>query len=489
MTSLSNALNYARSSLATVAGQTSIASQNIANAGNVNYSRKSTSVASTNTGSISISSYDRASDSVMLEKLLGATSNAMASTAILDGLTKLDAIVGDPQSNTSPPAMLGKLQTALQTQMQNPADQNLALNTYQAASDMVRTLNNANITIQSVRKDADTEIANGVAELNNLLQQFKVVNSAIVRADNSTAEMADNLDSRDKILKQLSEVLGIKTITRANNDVAIYTESGVTLFETNPRQLSFKPSIAMNANTATSAVYIDGVDVTSSASLMPLQSGRIFGLTKLRDNIAVTYQSQIDEFARGLIETFSETSQTTPTLPKLTGLFSYSGSPAVPASATNILGLSGDIKISAVVDPLQGGVLSKVRDGGINGAAYLYNASLASGFSGRLNDLVSAIDDKRSFDPATGLTAQADLKSFGTSSASWLNSLQQKSSSSAELQKATSQRAANSLQSKTGVNIDEEMSAMLQLERSYQASAKLMTTVDQMIQSLLDAIR
>ena len=425
----------------------------------------------------------------MLDKLLNATSNSAAGAAVLDGITKLDEIVGDPQSNSSPSAMLGKLQNALQVQEQNPADQNLASNTYQAAFDIVRTLNAANSTIQSVRKDADSGIADGVASVNSLLQQFKVINDAIVRANGSTVDKTDNLDARDKIIKQLSDIVGIKTVTRANNDVAIYTESGVTLFEVNARAVSFQPTQNMNASAIPSGVYVDGVDVTSSSSLMPIQSGRLFGLVKIRDGIAVTYQSQIDEFARGLVEAFSESPQTSTGLPKLTGLFSYSNSPTVPASGVNIPGISGEIKLNTAVDPTQGGSVSKIRDGGINGAAYLYNSSLSAGFSGRIGDLVTAISAKRNFDGISGLSTQTDIKSFGTSSAGWLSSLKQKSSSSVDLQNATSQRAADALQSKTGVNIDEEMSTMLQLERSYQASAKLITTVDQMIQTLLDAVK
>ncbi|MBI3672773.1 MAG: hypothetical protein HY245_05005 [Rhizobiales bacterium] len=40
----------------------------------------------------------------------------------------------------------------------------------------------------------------------------------------------------------------------------------------------------------------------------------------------------------------------------------------------------------------------------------------------------------------------------------------------------------------TGVNIDEEMAAMLDLEKSYQASAKVMSIVDGLIGNLLDNI-
>jgi flagellar hook-associated protein 1 len=114
MAGLSTALNYARSSLVSVTGQTAVASQNVANARNTDYSRRSTSVISQSSGSIAISSYDRATDSVLLEKLLNSTSNSFASGAILEGINNLSETVGDPQSGHSPSAILAKFQNALQ---------------------------------------------------------------------------------------------------------------------------------------------------------------------------------------------------------------------------------------------------------------------------------------------------------------------------------------------------------------------------------------
>jgi flagellar hook-associated protein 1 len=45
------------------------------------------------------------------------------------------------------------------------------------------------------------------------------------------------------------------------------------------------------------------------------------------------------------------------------------------------------------------------------------------------------------------------------------------------------------LQRITGVNIDEEMAAMLDLEKTYQASAKIIAAIDAMLGSLMEAIR
>ncbi len=289
-------------------------------------------------------------------------------------------------------------------------------------------------------------------------------------------------------MKLLSEELGIRAVTRSNNDIALYTDSGVTLFESVPRTVTINPTTAMAAGVSGNAVYIDGVDVTSPASTMAIRSGNLFGLAKLRDEIAVVYQGQMDEVARGLIEAFAETDQSAlPSLPDATGIFSYSGSPAVPAGATTIAGLADDIRLNPSVDAAQGGLPSRLRDGGINGAAYVYNASAAAGFSGRLAGLIDALDSTRAFDPATQLTGQYSVMSLGTASSGWLEAARSQASSASDLQSTMKSRSADALQRVNGVNIDDEMTVMLELERSYQASARIIATVDKMLEALLQA--
>ena len=48
------------------------------------------------------------------------------------------------------------------------------------------------------------------------------------------------------------------------------------------------------------AVDADGVPITGSSATMSVGSGRISGLVMVRDELAVSYQSQLDEVARGL---------------------------------------------------------------------------------------------------------------------------------------------------------------------------------------------
>ena len=50
------------------------------------------------------------------------------------------------------------------------------------------------------------------------------------------------------------------------------------------------------------------------------------------------------------------------------------------------------------------------------------------------------------------------------------------------------ERTSDALSKATGVNLDEEMTLMLELERTYQASSKLISTIDSMLGSLLAAV-
>jgi flagellar hook-associated protein 1 len=488
MAGLSTALNFAKAGLGMVAGQTAIASRNVANANNPDYARKSALLSQLPGGYVALAGQARAGDDLLLEKLLGASANAASSSSLLAGLKRLAETIGDPQSAASPAGMLGKFQVALQLYEKTPGDLGLAQNAQQAASALVKSLNEATSVVQNVRQQADAEMKGSVDRINTLLKQFQTANDAIVKGTAPSVEITAQQDIRDKTLKLISQEIGVRAVMRPNNDMALYTDGGVTLFEDVPRAVTMQPASIMTASSIGNAVYVDGVDVTGAASPMATRSGALFGLAKLRDEAAVTYQSQLDELARGLIAGFAEKDQSaTPSLPDATGLFTYPGAPAVPPSGTLLKGLAGTIRIHAAVDPAQGGSVTRLRDGGINGASYLYNTGGAAGFSTRLTQLIDGIDADQSFDPSVQLGSTASLKSFASQSGGWIEAYRQRASTSADLQSAIKSRADDALQRVTGVNIDDEMAEMLALERSYQASSKLIATVDSMFESLLRA--
>ncbi len=119
--------------------------------------------------------------------------------------------------------------------------------------------------------------------------------------------------------------------------------------------------------------------------------------------------------------------------------------------------------------------------------AYVYNQSGGSAFADRLNQYVANLAAPRSFDPAVQLVLSGTLAGFASSSTAWLQEARKTANDDADYANTLLQRSSDALAKETGVSIDEEMTALLELERSYQASTRLISTIDSMMKSLLAA--
>ncbi len=486
--SLSVALNTARQALQTTATQIAVSGSNIANANDASRSRKIATPTTDASGAPYVATITRATNDSLLTQYLGANSDTSASAALLDGLDRLQDTVGDTEDGTSPAAKIADLSSALQAYANAPSDSSLGQAAVSAAQSVASALNSASQTVTDVRNDADAAMADSVDKLNSLLDQFETLNQEIVKATQTGQDATDALDQRDSLLDQISQEIGISVVRRADNDMAIYTDSGVVLFDKTARQVSFTQTSSLAAGTTGNAVYVDGVPVTGDNATMPISSGTLAGLATLRDETAPTYQAQLDEMARGLVESFAESDQSGGGGTDKAGLFTWSGGPSIPASGTLSSGIAASIKVNSAVVPSEGGSTTKLRDGGINGTAYKYNDTGAASYSDRLTGLVESLDTPRSFSTASGLDASASLSDFATNSVGWLEDQRQSTSDTADYQSALLDRVSTALSNDVGVNLDDEYAQELQLEQSYQASSKLINLVNDMFQTLLDAV-
>lgn len=487
--SLSVGLDVALSGLSTTAEQTAVVSRNVARSNDPYATRKTANVITTGNGGIRVSSVTRAANSALLEKMLSATSVAAGQKAVVDALNVLNGTVGDPEVDTSPAAVIQKLSDAIQQYASAPQDPIRAQSAVAAAHNLAVSLNDATRTVQDVRAQADAGMADSVNALNTLLGRLETINTEIVKGTRKGLDVTDLLDERDSLLASISEEVSIRTIDRENGDIAVYTDSGVTLFDISARSVTFNRTMIYTPGSTGNAVYVDGVPIAGGAGVMLASSGRLTGMASIRDDAAVTYQNQLDEIARGLIEAFAESDQSAvPSLPDVPGLFTYPGAPAMPASGTLQVGLAGLIRINPSVDPAQGGNLTLLRDGGISGdPAYVYNTSGGSAFADRLNQYVTELSQARPFDGAASLATGATLVNFASSSGAWLQETRKAANSNADYANTVLERSSEALSKETGINIDEEMTALLELERAYQASTRLITTIDNMMRTLLAA--
>ena len=94
-------------------------------------------------------------------------------------------------------------------------------------------------------------MASSVSTINSLLSQFTAANNAVVTGLQTGANVSSAEDTRDSIVTQLSQQIGIST-SGPNGSESIYTDSGVTLFQDTPRTVSFTatPTLVDGANGA-----------------------------------------------------------------------------------------------------------------------------------------------------------------------------------------------------------------------------------------------
>ncbi len=187
--------------------------------------------------------------------------------------------------------------------------------------------------------------------------------------------------------------------------------------------------------------------------------GAISARLHMLNTVLPDADARLNGVAQGLVDAFAETASGQP---DAEGLFTMPG------------GTAASFALSASHDPAAGGSMNVLRDGGANGAAYLANTTGAGGFSARLIAVADRI--------ATPFAQALDQSG-------WVDGLTSDATREAASREAVSTRITGQLQQQGGVNIDAELARLLDLERGYEASARMLATADAMLATLLQAVR
>ena len=481
--SLSTALNIAQNSLLNTQRQTSVVSRNIANVYNTDYARRSAVLSSLAPGA-RVAEIRRATDAALFQQNLTALSGYKAQSIIVSGLEHITMSVNGVENATAPSTMIGKLQEALQLYSATPSNRTLAENAVEMARQVLGSLTEGTKSVQALRTDMDAQISTGVDELNRLLADFKTVNDAVVQGTSAGRDVLDQLDTRDAILKKIAEYVPISTIARSGNDLMIVTADGTTLFETVPRHVAFESTAAFGPTTTGNSIYVDGVRIAAAKGANTSAGGALAAMMQMRDGYSAGMQAQLDETARGLIKAFAEVDPGNPADIR-PGLFTWPGAPGMPADGVLETGLAGLITLNPLIDPQQGGNPELLRDG----ASFDLNPNDHASFNELLLRFTNALDAPADFVTVAGTTASMSLQAYATSTISWLEDARKTAAGAAETKGALMMRTGEALSNVTSVNEDEEIALMLELERSYAASAKMMQIIDEMLETLLNTVR
>jgi flagellar hook-associated protein 1 FlgK len=472
-------------------------SKNIANASNPDYARRVGTLTVDSSGA-QVLKIERTYDNGLVKQVMYSTADAAAQNTLQEKLERIRSLLGGNDYETSPSTYISTLRDNLQAYATKPNESTLATTVISSAQDVSNSLNGISSEIQSMRGTIDQEIGDLVEELEGLLAQFTEVNNTIKAGTALGNDVNNELDMRERYLKQISEIVGIRSVTRGENDMVLYTSDGTMLYDSGARNIIYSPTAAYDASTTGNPVILDGVAIDPGESGNTTAKGKLQALLQIRDSVIPTYQAQLDETARGLIEMFAQTDRNATGVDPMPGLFTwddYAGGDAIPTTGTVVPGLSAQIKVNDALVKSLGGDPTLLRDGGYDvdgeGVAstdYLGNIDGDASYSTILDDLVENFEDDMTFDTTTLLDASSTIGEFATGSVGWLEQLISESATAKDNKSAQLTRVAEALSNTTGVSLDEEMSLMLDLEQSYKASSKLVSAVDEMIQSLLAAV-
>jgi flagellar hook-associated protein 1 FlgK len=318
---LSQALAVAASGLKANQAGLSIVAGNVANANTPGYVRKAVDQiqiggSDVNIG-VRVGSVQRQLDQFLQKQL--RTENAGAAYADLRArfYSQLQDIYGQPGSDTSLDATFNNFTSALQALSASPDDTSARIGVVSSAQALAQQLNGMSQSVQALRESAESGIAADVTTANQMMQRIADLNQQIGLSTGSDAATATLMDQRDSAIDQLSQILDINVVAGANNQVSVYTNSGLLLVNTKAATLNFDAQGTMTAASQWSADPTQrgvGTITLTSANGAPIdliqtkaiRSGELAAYLQLRDQDLVQAQNQLDAMASAMASALSD---------------------------------------------------------------------------------------------------------------------------------------------------------------------------------------
>ncbi len=488
--SLDGALSIASGGLANVNRQMALISQNVANASTPGYAAETSTQQSLTADGQGMGVHSGPATRDVDAALQGQVRHQNAAVAGLQtrqtALQALDATQGAPGQGGDLASLLGDLQDQFSTLLNSPDSQAQQTQVVNAAGALAQGINNLSVAYTAQRQAAQDNIVREVATLNATLATIGRLSDKIVTLQSGGQSTADLENQRDAALADLSQLVDMKVLQQPSGDLLLTTNGGLILPIHGGTQFAtsgagMQPG-AYYPGGGVPAIVLGVVDVTRQ-----LQGGRIGANITLRDTTLPTDQAELDEFAQNLASRFAGNGLSLFTDPN--GAVPSGG--GVPVQS-GYVGFAGTVQVNSAVQANPG----LVRDGTPS-----INASGLAGFTGIinlvLNNTLGAAPPLASnvggLGPAGNLSAPyAVPATLGQLAATMLAAQAQDSAattSQLDTEQAVQTTFGSKLTAQSGVNIDSEMSLMIQLQNAYGANAKVIAAVQAMWSQLLNAVR
>jgi flagellar hook-associated protein 1 FlgK len=318
----------------------------------------------------------------------------------------------------------------------------------QAGETLAFAANRLNRSLNDIRENANIQVESAVREVNNLAQTVAALNGKIVSVRATGDPASDLSDERDLALDRLAELVDMRFIEMDDGRVDVFL-GGRALVN------------------ATTAATIDAVrnpgnlnffelQWSSDGSAVPVNSGRIGGLIDQRDVDLPARLADLDTLVGQIITDVN----------------------AVHAAGFALDGVTTGQAFFTGTDAATIGVDAAVR----GNLGLLAAATLGSAVGDGSNAL--AIADLQA---ATNLTGNSETYgAFYNGIVTRLGVSVRDVEGLARSQRLTIQHLNQMKLSTSGVNLDEEMVNLVQFQRGYEAAARLIRAIDEMLDTLIN---
>lgn len=465
MLGLFGTLNMGTRSLATQQLGIEVAGNNLANVNTPGYARQRVQIQTGVTVPSTLGPQGTGADGVGIKQLrdvvldrqiLSDASIEGQLKAHQEGLQYIQASLGQQVDSTSTDAQHGiaeemtSLFTAFQSVSSNPTDLAERQVLILKAQNLATQFNQVAARLDNVETGLNDAINVDVKEANLLLSDIAKLNAEILKAEKSGGGQANDLrDQRQQRLESLAQVAKFALSENSDGAMDVFI-GGQTLV-----------SGAVLADTL--QTYDSGggkllIRTANGQANLTVGGGSLQGSIDSRDNAVGTVRSEIDALAGALIDRVNAVHSAGFSLTGTTGAAFFTGTDA------------GSIRVDSAIanDPRLIQASDSATSAG-NNKVMLRLAQLATEaesalnnqtFSGYYNQTVAAMGQ--------------ELSSVNTQI------------SNQEIVQTMIERQRDSVM---GVSIDEEMTDLVKYQKAFQASAKLISTIDEMLDVILSLKR
>lgn len=396
-------------------------------------------------------------------------------------LTQVETVVGD-LSDTGMRQALDQFFSAWDNLAMHPSDAPARAEVVLAANSLVSLAKSAFTDLMTIRQNADEAIRNHVDAINETAGELADLNRAIKEQEVGTGQKANDLrDQRDRLLDSLAKLAGTTSVEQSDGSVTLYLNA-MPLVDRNyaysiDTTTALEPDLDADPVLASTQQKLSTFTWNGTTTPIAFADGAVGGLVALRDQVVPDYMKYIDNLMRTVatevntLHTANDKNGTpvpTPVLIFTNG--TGAGSPGNqwldmmvnPALQTNpgLLMPNDTLPVPPATLPASSDGERALKIARLKDKAMMTGAPVGT-------RLVSASEYLRSIHTVLGLQVQ--------------DAQRQAEASTLSVSQADKQR-----QSVSGVSLDDEMTKMIQFQQTYNAAARVMTSLDEMLDVLIN---